>query len=149
MKKTTKSKEQNVAESAETMTYLVKGPAPQKGQKASAGGIREKGKLKAQYRDPIPYNDDPPAPNRSNNSGYLENLKHRSIADCLNMVWRDFGKPRFLSLLRRGTNKVIECFNPKPNSQAKNHYDATGKDNRTAVHEKRDNIIQFPQRYVG
>lgn len=50
--------------------YIVEAPELKDGQKASSGGIRENGKIKAQFSNPIPYNEDTavavqPAPQRA------------------------------------------------------------------------------------
>lgn len=37
--------------------YIVEAPAPKKGQTVSSGGIREKGKLSSQFKNPIPYTE--------------------------------------------------------------------------------------------
>lgn len=51
MKKTVTS------EKTRTRRYIVEAPEPKKGQKVSSGGIRENGKLAAQFKNPVPYEE--------------------------------------------------------------------------------------------
>lgn len=92
--------------------YIVEAPEPKKGQKASSGGIRENGKLAAQFKNPVPYEEPALSPaviNQYTNGEFVCKEQERSRRTevgmhILDIVWQEFGEP----LLRSGIHKFAK-----------------------------------------
>ena len=100
--------------------FIVEVQDPENGQEVSSGGIREKGKLKAQFKNPVPYEEPSKIPmvvsQQSNMSTRQEtNGSHRCEAGryLLGIVWQEFGEPLLRSGLRKLSNAVINKIESK------------------------------------
>lgn len=95
--------------------YIVDGPEPKEGQKASSGGIRQNGKLTAQFKNPVPYEETIlPAVTASQKSdvGVIHQEQasvrtHEMSMYLLSLVWQEFGEPVFRSGLRKIKSNII------------------------------------------
>lgn len=79
----------------EMRKYIVEAPNPKIGQQVSSGGIRENGKLRSQFKNPVPYEE--PSYNTNQEIGLY----------ILDMIWQEFGEPVFRSGLRKLGNTII------------------------------------------
>ena len=95
MKKTVKS------EKTKMKRYIVEAPEPKQGQKVSSGGIRENGKLAAQFKNPVPY-EEPTLPvtvekPRVSRKDEFKRQARDLAWDCgseiLSCLWTDFLSP--------------------------------------------------------
>ena len=57
MNTTTNEIKKKTQEETKMKKFIVEAPEPKKGQTASSGGIRENGKIAAQYKNPEPYEE--------------------------------------------------------------------------------------------
>ena len=73
----------NAKEEIRMAKYIVEAPEPKKGQKASSGGIREKGRLATQFKNPVPYKEPamPPA-------AATQNLNAMLVCKEQARIWR-------------------------------------------------------------
>ena len=102
-------------ENIKMVKYIVEAPAPKKGQKASTGGIREKGAFASQFKNPVPY-EEPTSPNtvavqESSTALACREQERRNEAKMyfLNIVWQEFAEP----LLRSGLHKLSDVIASK------------------------------------
>ena len=100
----------NNREEIKMVKYIVEAPEPKNGQKVSSGGIRENGKLTAQFKNPVPYKEPtlpPAAVDQKQNTELV--LKEQAIARrneagmyLLGIIWQELGEP----VLRSGLHKL-------------------------------------------
>ncbi len=95
--------------------YIVEVAEPKKGQKVSSGGLREKGKLAAQFKNPVPYE------NLEHTSAVMANTKKTVIVRkeqtkirlieagkyLLSIAWQEFGEPVLRSELHKFGDTII------------------------------------------
>ena len=95
--------------------YIVEAPAPKKGQTVSSGGIREKGKLSSQFKNPIPYTE-PTQPSSVTTQKSTVTLVHKEQAKAKrfdtgmylpSLTWQELGEPLLRSGLRTLGNVII------------------------------------------
>ena len=137
--------------------FIVEAPEPKEGQKISSGGIRENGKLTAQFKNPIPYEEpvQPPAviPETPQNTlpspPRVNNLKSEAGRVLLGIIWQEFGEP----LLRSGLRKLGDVLINKIESKTLSSNKAQPKEQRIIDVEAeevkpapRDNIINIQSR---
>ena len=66
MSQTTCTKQNIPQEKPKTKKYIVEAEEPKEGQEVSTGGVRDKGKMVSQFKNPIPYEDPVPTPVNKN-----------------------------------------------------------------------------------
>lgn len=94
---------------------IVEAPELKEGQTDSSGGIRKNGKILAQYKNPIPYEEPtlpPAAPQKSYTRNYMlkEQAKDFAIvvgSDILSMLWYEYGRPVLQTKLHQFGQKTI------------------------------------------
>lgn len=146
--------------------YIVEVDEPKEGQIVSTGGIRENGKMCAQFRNPVPYeepdcslSDLTQAHRRKQRvKNGMKELAVDLAMDLAGMVWRDFGKP----FLREKLHVVLENYFLRPHKTLKAYkvcsqgvstsggVDVEGKEvvpleNTNAVNK----VIRFPKERAG
>ncbi len=95
--------------------YIVEAPEPEKGQKASSGGIREGGRMASQFKNPVPYEEPTLLPSlrtQPTNSDVIRKDQVRAFRNkagvyFLGIAWQELGEPIFRSELRKIRNKII------------------------------------------
>lgn len=106
-------------EKEETMQkYIVEVKAPKKGQKVSTGGVRENGKMAAQFTNPIPYIEPEYLPAIQPQTYVLKEyakdlaveLAQNAIHDGLEMLWHELLQPVLRSKLRQLSNTVVTAI---------------------------------------
>ena len=172
MSKTTVAKQSNTQETPKMKKYLVEVEEPKKGQVVSTGGVRDNGKMAAQFKNPIPYEEPSPAPvNKStgiipatNARGNYLKTRIREEAqglavdvgrDVAFMLWDDFGKPFLKAKLAQAVDWFLSS--PKKNTDIESYdiptratgeiIDVDAKD-LTPVYDS-DKVIPFPKKRVG
>ena len=135
----------------ETMAYIVKGPVPKSGQTASSGGIRENGKLCAQYRDPMPYTEIPSPTNGNQADIQTAQLKKDITLDIVSLFWYEFGKPLTKSLFKVATQKLATRINKDWRQERIICPQVVDVVNETVSPKLRDrsNVILFPANRAG
>lgn len=148
-------------EETKMMKYIVEAPEPKKGQKTSSGGIRENGKLAAQYKNPVPYKEPTPSPavvaSQMNPQLLIQEQKRTRRNEVsyylLKLAWQEFGEP----LVRTGLNcladKVISCFDESRNRQsetiqAKDIEIIDVEADEIVIPEDDEKTIRFPSKKV-
>ena len=142
--------------------YIVEAPEPKKGQKISSGGIRENGKITAQYRNPVPYKE-PSIPQTvsvpQRNSQLMIQEQKRARRNefsnyLLGIAWQEFGEPLVRAGLNRLADKVISCFDvprslPSEAIPAKDIDVIDVEAEEISTSNNDDKIIRFPNRRVS
>lgn len=98
--------------------YIVEAPEPEKGQRASSGGIREGGRMASQFKNPVPYEEPvlPPIVNPQPTKGeVIRNDQSSAFRDkvgmyLLEIAWQELGEPILRSELRKVRNKVVNTI---------------------------------------
>jgi len=114
--------------------YIVEAPEPKKGQKASSGGIRENGKLAAQFKNPVPY-DEPTLPpaviTQHTNAEFVckEQARSRRIEAGMyifDIAWQEFGEPLLRSGIHKLAQKIINKIETPsvPKTQQASYYES-------------------------
>ena len=113
--------------------FIVEAPEPQNGQKASSGGIRENGRLKAQFKNPVPYdaasNINPASQPMDSDAVFRDQMKQigREIAgDLVNILWQEWGRPFVRYVFVRARN-AIESRAQTPVEDSKPRYSRSEK----------------------
>jgi hypothetical protein len=96
--------------------YIVEAPELKEGQKVSSGGIRENGKLAAQFKNPVPYKGPtlpPSVINQHPSSEIVRKNQARSQRKevgmyLLGLTWQEFGEPLLRSGLRKLRQKLVD-----------------------------------------
>ena len=113
----------------ETMQkYIVEVKAPKKGQKVSTGGVRENGKMAAQFTNPIPYIEPEYFPAIQSKTYGLKayakdravELAQNAIHDGLEMLWYELLQPVLRSKLRQLSNSIVTAIESKKNVISQN-----------------------------
>lgn len=115
MSKAIRSDHTNNDEAPKIAKYIVEAPEPKKGQKVSSGGIRENGKLTAQFKNPVQYKEPPLPPvvvTQEANHELALKEQARARRDetgryLLGLIWQEFGEPLIRSSLRKLSNTII------------------------------------------
>jgi hypothetical protein len=100
--------------------YIVEAPLPKEGQKLSSGGIREKGKLATQYKNPVPYEESTSAqmntiPTSLKNDAI--NIGKMILLDFSKMLWQEFIFPVARAKLHQSSQHLITYIDSAPVSQ--------------------------------
>ena len=103
MKKTVTS------EKTRTRRYIVEAPEPKKGQKVSSGGIRENGKLAAQFKNPVPY-EEPTLPVSVKKA---VDLAWDCGSEILVYLWTDYLSPIFQAKVHELGVRAVEAIEEK------------------------------------
>lgn len=154
MKKTVVNTE---TRTTKTRKYIVEAPEPTEGQTASSGGIRgENGKLAAQYKNPIPYQE----PTQSPAVPAWQNTRRDEVKawaadqaigvgqDLLTLFWNETALPfiqaKFHQLGEKAVNSLTGADKQRPHEQV--IIDVDPADLRKPEPEIRDEkIIHFPE----
>lgn len=115
MKKTVTS------EKTRTRRYIVEAPEPKKGQKVSSGGIRENGKLAAQFKNPVPYEEPTlPVSVKKPRVSKKDEFKKQAVDlawDCgseiLVYLWTDYLSPIFQAKVHELGVRAVEAIEEK------------------------------------
>lgn len=161
MNKTKAANKTNLVEKEIMQKYIVEVPAPKEGQKVSTGGIRENGKMAAQFTNPIPYIAPEHHPTiQPQTYGLKEYSKDQAtefaqdaIRDGLEMLWYELLQPVLRSKLHQlGTRFVtaIEAKNKISSSSivVPEEPEPIAK-GATLPPTISENVIPFPQRHVS
>lgn len=127
MKKSNSNNKENV----KMKKYIVEAPELQKGQKVSSGGIRENGKLIAQFKNPVPYNESVPKRNelaKLPNSELFEieqnnKSKQDGLLYVMGIVWEELGEP----VCRTWLHNLGQCIANKITSSSCHGIQRTSK----------------------
>lgn len=94
--------------------YVVEAPTVEPGQTVSTGGIRKDGKMVAQFRNPVPLEQqisNSPAVTTAETTRLIPDRNHEVVKDIafeiLSDLWNDFGRPLLKSQLRCFSQKLI------------------------------------------
>ena len=134
--------------------YIVEAPEPKKGQKVSSGGIRERGKLAAQFKNPVPYKS--PTPNaivarRPSNTAIAR--KEQSRARLIEagkylfgIAWQELGEPVFRSGLHKLGDTIVSRIEALTAQYIPpTEYEVIDVEAETIEDtDEDDNIIRFP-----
>lgn len=98
--------------------YIVEAPEPKSGQKVSTGGIREKGKMTAQFKNPVPYEEFKLAPSKMVPTNTKRNVKQNAdgIIYCefgkkfLWFVWKNFGEQVVGAWLQEKGQELVQAI---------------------------------------
>lgn len=95
--------------------YIVEAPRPTQGQVMSSGGLREKGRLVSQYKNPVPY-----YPLQEKQIVYVSNRRSSDIGSTIGRVlWEELVVPIVRDGLNRLADKVVEAiFEPPKKTKA-------------------------------
>lgn len=156
MKKTQTTIKTNLAEGEIMQKYIVEVKAPKKGQKVSTGGVRENGKMAAQFTNPIPYIEpEYHSTIQPQNYGLKEYAKERAtelaqdaIHDGLEILWYELLQPVLRSKLRQLGNRFVSAIEEK-NKISLSKEPETIEIDVTPSPTPSENVIPFPQRHVG
>ena len=123
--------------------YVVEAPEPKDGQVASSGGIRENGKLVAQYKNPRPYEES------LENIDYEEKVESELDYAIKNEV-RDIFKTLLLEVVLPYCKKFINDLNVKieSNEEVKPYYISKSKhidknEETQNVNKHNGKVVQF------
>lgn len=136
--------------------YIVEVKAPKKGQKVSTGGVRENGKMAAQFTNPVPYIEPEYRPTiQPQNYGLKEYAKERAtelaqdaIHDGLEILWYELLQPVLRSKLRQLGNRFVSAIEAKNKIILSKEAETIDID-VTPIPTTSENIIPFPQRHVS
>ena len=141
--------------------YIVEAPEPKKGQTISSGGIRENGKMAAQFRNPIPYEEPVTSPmisHRVKSNGemqetHLQPGRNEVGMHILGLVWQECAEPLVRSSLRKMSQTIVARIEnsstrsaDKIPSKASNTIDVEFEETGPMYDD--DKIIQFPSQKV-
>ena len=125
-----------------TQKYIVEAPMPDKGQLPSSGGIRENGKLTAQYKNPVPYTDPDSCPSKPlttpksiAHNGDLNDICKYFGKELSEIIWVELGKPFLKAKLHQLREKIL----------ANEHVTSTSRKGPSAD-TSTDKIIPFPRK---
>lgn len=134
--------------------YIVEAPEPREGQSASSGGIRERGKITVQYKNPVPYEDTPPSiPDETvfYNRSRLKSYAAECGSNILEMLWDELGKPIIKAKLNQLGNRIVDknIFSDPPQSKTKHNkiIDAKCKE-VIPCNNSSEKIILFPRKSI-
>lgn len=136
--------------------YIVEAPEPLNGQKASSGGIREKGKITVQYCNPVPYEE--PLAHSNEIETYQTDkiivarqnpISREMVQFFIEIIWQEFAEP----VVRSGLHKLGQIIVKKiemPSysrfeNSSKNILESTKTDCETNINR---NLYQFPENKV-
>lgn len=151
----------NLVEEEIMQKYIVEVKAPKKGQKVSTGGIRENGKMAAQFTNPIPYIEPeyPPTiqPQAYNLKEYAKGrateLAQDAIHDGLEMLWYELLQPVLRSKLRQLEKRYVTAIEAKNKISLSSivvpEEPETIEIDVTPLPTTSENVIPFPQRHVS
>ena len=154
--------------------FVVEVEEPKNGQIVSTGGVRDNGRMVAQFKNPVLYEEPDPTPAPITRSADIipgtgistYTMKDRIRdemqvfiidvgRDLVDMLWYDLGKP----LLKAGLNQVADRLrsSPKKSPQINTLDTCADKDikiidvgtEELAPVDCLGKIIQFPKRHVG
>lgn len=161
MNKTKAANKTNLVEKEIMQKYIVEVPAPKEGQKVSTGGIRENGKMAAQFTNPIPYIEPEHHPTiQPQTCGLKKYAKDRvtelaqnAIHNGLEMLWYELLEPVLRSKLRQLGKKSVTSIEAK-NKISSSSMVVPNKTESIELEETHfpttsENIIPFPQRHVS
>lgn len=142
---------------------IVEAPKLKDGQIYSSGGVRENGKIIAQYKNPRPYYEPQILKELPNNSYTIGDRVKDQVTDlaisigkeCILMIWKEFVKP----LIHSGLNQLCQKKAINEENILRTNSSAYS-DNRNATMSKYiqkeercledgNKIISFPQRRVS
>ena len=141
--------------------YIVEAPEPKKGQKVSSGGIREKGRLASQFKNPVPYKEPmlPPAsvvqkPHSELVRKEQARARRNEVGKYLfSIAWEEIGEPLLRSGIHRLGRTVISKIEAQT-SQTVQHRSLleteiieVEPDEIQNIYDE-DNIIRFPNKKV-
>ena len=106
--------------------FIVEAPVPKDGQEASSGGIRENGKIVAQFRNPVPCEGPtlPPAvkqPTYTRTNNLKDQAKDFAIdcsKDIIGMLWFEFGRPFIKAIIRNMSQKSVAAIKAQSQNKA-------------------------------
>ena len=131
--------------------YIVEAPVPKDGQKASSGGIREKGKLIAQFTNPLPYEEPSYAYSQTS-----FNLKEALIEegklivyDLVKTLWYEYGKPLIKAKLHHLCTQTLSAHTTAYKSSRSCSYECLDNDISTMLlpeleQNNTNKIVTFP-----
>lgn len=98
-----------------TRKYIVEAPEPKKGQTVSSGGIREKGRLSSQFKNPIPYTEPTQTSSVTTQKTTMALVRKEQVKAkrfdtgkyLLSLTWQELGEPLLRSGLRTLGNVII------------------------------------------
>ena len=128
MAKATRRSNNTTKEETKMAKYIVEAPDPKEGQIASSGGIREKGKLASQFKNPVPYKEPtlPPTVARQKvNTDLVRKEQARArrnkvVMYLLNLAWQELGEPILSSGLRKLGSTIVTKIEGTPEPSAPN-----------------------------
>ena len=146
----------NLLEEEVMQKYIVEVKTPKKGQKVSTGGVRENGKMAAQFTNPVPYIEPENRPTiQPQNYGLKEYAKERAtelardaIHDGLELLWYELLQPILRSKLRQLGNRFVSTIEAKNKIMLSKEAETIDID-VTPIPTTSENIIPFPQRHVS
>lgn len=111
----------NLVEEEIMQKYIVEVKAPKKGQKVSTGGVRENGKMAAQFTNPVPYIEPDYRPTIQPHTYSLKEyvkdhateLAQDAICDGLEILWYELLQPVLRSKLRQLGNRFVTAIEAK------------------------------------
>ena len=131
-----------------TQRYIVEAPMPDKGQLPSSGGIRENGKLTAQYKNPVPYTDPAPCPSKPftapksiAHTGELNDIRKYFVKELSEIIWVELGKPILKAKLHQLSEKILTNEHVTSTSRK-----GPSVDTSQANVPMTDKIIPFPRK---
>lgn len=141
--------------------YIVEAPEPLQGQIASSGGIREKGKLAHQFRNPQPYIEPPIYVKNSSPTNNLKFILEKNACDfasqcskdILNILWYEYGKPFLIQKTKKLYQKTIDSNSSNNKSIIHTTNTSTiiqdsNAENCVPTYNNK-NIIAFPQKNIS
>ena len=146
----------NLEEEEIMQKYIVEVKSPKKGQKVSTGGVRENGKMAAQFTNPVPYIEpEYRSTIQPHNYGLKEYAKERAtefaqdaIHDGLEILWYELLQPVLRSKLRQLGNRFVSAIEAKNKIILSKEAETIDID-VTPIPTTSENIIPFPQRHVS
>lgn len=161
MNKTKTAIKTNLMEEEIMQKYIVEVKAPKEGQKVSTGGIRENGKMAAQFTNPIPYIEPEYHPTIQPHAYSLKKYaKDRAtefaqdaIRDGLEMLWYELLQPVLRNKLHQLGTKFVTAIETKNKISSSSivvpeEPEPIAK-GTTLLPTTSENVIPFPQRHVS
>jgi len=109
--------QRNSKSNQQACRYIVEAPRPTKGQVMSSGGLREKGRLVSQYKNPVPYN-----PQQEKQIIYVSNRRSSDFGTAIRRIlWEELGAPIIRYGLNRLADKVVEAVFEPPKKTRVTH----------------------------
>lgn len=151
----------NLVEEEIMQKYIVEVKAPKKGQKVSTGGVRENGKMAAQFTNPVPYIEPEYHPiAQSKTCGFKKyakdcatELAQDAIHDGFEILWYELLQPILKSKLHQLGNKSVTAIESKNRLPQTNLIVSEEPEiveiDVTPIPAEYKNVIPFSQRHIS